>query len=131
MQNARRKLAIKTREISDLIVMAACFLFATYGSHSDVCPLSFTDCLSMRIKVINFVTFALLLFLWHGLFVLFGLYQSKRLSSIRREIVEVLMATSAGSLILFCLGYLFRIALITPHFIALFCATSVSFYSHK
>ncbi len=124
MQNARRKLAIRTREIFDLAVMIACFLLAAYGSYSDIGHFSFTECLAMRIKVINFITFALFLFLWHSLFVLFGLYQSKRLSSSRREIAEVLMATSSGSVALFCLGSLFRIALVTPHFIAIFWAAS-------
>jgi exopolysaccharide biosynthesis polyprenyl glycosylphosphotransferase len=121
---ARRKLAIKIREIFDLIVMGACFFLATYGSYSDIGCLSFSDCLSMRIKVINFITFALFLFLWHCLFVLFGLYQSKRLSGARREIFDVLKATSAGSVALFALGLLFRIALVTPHFIVIFWAAS-------
>jgi exopolysaccharide biosynthesis polyprenyl glycosylphosphotransferase len=123
-QNIRRKIAIKTREISDLLIMAACFFLAAYASYSDICPVSFSDCLSMRIKVINFLTFALFLFLWHGLFVLFGLYQSKRLSSASREIFDVLKATFAGSAVLFVVGFLFRIALVTPKFIALFWVAS-------
>ena len=125
-QNVRRKLAIKIREIFDLVVMTTCFFFAAYGTYSDIGPVSFSDCLSMRIKVSNFIIFAFLLFLWHGLFVLFGLYQSKRLSNAGRQIVDVVMATSAGSVALFALGFLFRIALITPKFIVLFWVASAA-----
>ncbi len=124
MQTVRRKLAIKIRETFDLVVMAACFFLAAYGTYSDIGPVSFSDCLSMRVKVSNFIIFALLLFLWHGLFALFGLYQSKRLSNAGREIVDVVMVTFAGSVILFSLGLLFRIKLVTPHFIAIFWAAS-------
>jgi exopolysaccharide biosynthesis polyprenyl glycosylphosphotransferase len=124
MQALRRKLAIKTREIFDLVIMAACFFLATYETYSDVCPLSFSDCLSVRVKLSNFFIFGFFLLLWHGLFALCGLYQSKRLSSARRETAEVLMATFAGSIILFSLGWMFRIVLITPKFIALFWVAS-------
>jgi exopolysaccharide biosynthesis polyprenyl glycosylphosphotransferase len=119
-QNVRRKLAIKTREISDLLVMTACFLLAAYGSYTDICSISFSDCLYVRVKVVNLVIFAIFLFLWHSLFALFGLYRSKRLSSARREIFDVLKATLTGSAVLLALGFLFRIVLITPKFIALF-----------
>jgi exopolysaccharide biosynthesis polyprenyl glycosylphosphotransferase len=124
MQSVRRKLAIKTRQTFDLVVMTACFFLATYESYRDICPLSFTECLSLRVKVINFVGFALFVLLWHSLFALFGLYQSKRLSGARREIVDVVKATTAGSVILFGLGWLLRVSLITPHFIAIFWAAS-------
>ncbi len=124
MQNVRRKLAIKMREISDLLVMTGCFLLAAYGSYSDVCPVSFSDCLSMRIEVINFITFALFLFLWHGLFALFGLYQCQRLSSASRAVFNIFKVTFAGSAILFALGLTFRIVLITSHFIAIFWAAT-------
>lgn len=119
MQDVYRKLALRTREISDLLVMAACFLLAAYGSYRDVCPVSFSNCLSVRIKVVNLVTFAFFLLVWHCLFVAFGLYRTLFLSSARRAIVDIFKATFAGSATLLALGALFKIVLITPKFIAL------------
>jgi exopolysaccharide biosynthesis polyprenyl glycosylphosphotransferase len=125
MQNIRLKLAIKIREIFDLLIMTACILLSLFARYRDTAPTSFGDFLFMRVQVINFVVFMAFLLVWHGLFVFFGLYRSRRLSSMRGEILDVLKATCAGSAILFALGSAFRLATIsTSHFIALFWAAS-------
>jgi exopolysaccharide biosynthesis polyprenyl glycosylphosphotransferase len=124
-QNIRRKLAIKVREIFDLLIMTACFLLALYVRYRDAAPTSFGDFLCIRVQVINFVVFMAFLLVWHSLFSLFGLYRSRRLSSMRGEILDVLKATFAGSTILFALGSAFKLLTVTTfHFIALFWAAS-------
>ena len=50
--------------------------------------LTFTQFLSLRIKLGNFVLFALVLLVWHSILVLCGLYQSRRMST-RRSAVRV------------------------------------------
>jgi exopolysaccharide biosynthesis polyprenyl glycosylphosphotransferase len=124
MQNIRRKFALKILEISDLVLMIACFFAAAYGSYKEIGPVSFGDFLSMRVKVINFISFTFFLLIWHYIFVLSGLYRSKRLSGAANEIKDVLKATIAGSAVLFVLGRVMRISLLTPHFTALFLAAS-------
>ncbi len=127
MQNLRRKFALKTLQISDLILMIACFFLATYETYSEIGrSVSFGDFLYMRVRVINFVTFAVFLLVWHGLFALFGLYRSRRLSHVSNEILDVLKATFVGSVILFALGWLAGISIITPQFIVLFWLASAT-----
>jgi exopolysaccharide biosynthesis polyprenyl glycosylphosphotransferase len=125
MQTFRLKLAIKIREIFDLLIMTACILLSLFARYRDTAPTSFGDFLCIRVQVINFVVFMAFLLVWHGLFVFFGLYQSRRLSSIRGEILDVLKATCAGSAILFAMGSAFKLLTVTTlYFIALFWAAS-------
>lgn len=125
MQNIRRMLSIRIRTAFDLFVMVACFLLAIYVNYREIGPASFEDFLSMRVKVSNFIIFAAFLLVWHGLFSLFGLHRSRRLSSLRHEIIDVIMASSAGALILFTMGRAFRLSVVgSPHFIVLFWAAS-------
>ncbi len=124
MQNVRRKLALRIRELLDLLVMTVCFFLAAYESCCYVRPASFGEFLSLRIRIVNFLIFAIFLLAWHGLFALFGLYRSRRLSSIRREAVDVLKATFAGSFSLLAMGRVSRVSFITMEFVCFFWAAS-------
>jgi len=58
---------------------------------------SLAEFLSMRIKVENFVIFALLLLAWHVVFSSRGLYGSKRFSSRWAELLDLAKAPAAAS----------------------------------
>jgi exopolysaccharide biosynthesis polyprenyl glycosylphosphotransferase len=85
---------------------------------------SFQQFFSMRIKLSNFVTFVAIVIAWHGIFALCGLYESKRLSTIRSEIIDLLKATALSILLLAVMAEFLRITMVTPHFVAFFLLIS-------
>ena len=78
----------------------------------------------MRVKVGNFVLFALLLLAWRLVFSSFGLYSSKRLSPRWAEVLDIAKATTLGSAIIFVAAIFLRIQMVTPLFILLFWVAS-------
>jgi exopolysaccharide biosynthesis polyprenyl glycosylphosphotransferase len=82
--------------------------------------LSFAQFLGLRIKIGNFLLFALILLVWHSILVLCGLYQSRRLSTRRSEAMDTLKATGMASACLMLAGALFSKNIVTPAFVGLF-----------
>jgi FlaA1/EpsC-like NDP-sugar epimerase len=78
----------------------------------------------MRVKVGNFVLFALFLLAWHLVFSSFGLYSSKRFSSRWAEVLDVAKAATLGSAIVIRCGDPPANRMVTPLFILIFWATS-------
>jgi exopolysaccharide biosynthesis polyprenyl glycosylphosphotransferase len=116
----RRHLLLSLFKLFDLVLLVGSFLAAAVPSLSEIGATSLTDFLSMRISVRNFVLFACLLLLWHSLFSLFGLYQSKRFSNQRREAIDVWKATSVGTFVLIELGLPLNLSVIHPRFLLVF-----------
>ena len=83
--------------------------------------------LSVRVKLINFVTFSLILLAWHGIFSLSGQYQSQRLARRRSVIANAISATTIASVFLGVVAMVFRIEMITPQSLFLFwiCASTL------
>ena len=65
-------------KLFDLCVLITAFISAGIV-FSD--GMTFTEFMAIRIKLGNFLLFGLLLILWHNLFIICGLYTSKRLTS--------------------------------------------------
>ena len=82
--------------------------------------LSFAQFLALRIKIGNFLLFALILLVWHSILLLCGLYQSRRMSTRRSEAVDTLKATGMASVCLMLAGALFSKNIVTPAFVGLF-----------
>jgi len=78
----------------------------------------------MRFKIVNFVLFLGLLLLWHAIFSMLGLYHSRRLSKLKREIKEVLLATALGTFAIYVLSLLFSIEMVTLVFMISFWSLS-------
>ena len=108
---------IKSFTFFDLLVMAVSFFLATCVSYSQVGMVSFDEFLSMRIKIGNFLLFLGFLILWHLIFFICGLYNSRRLSTLRTEIKDIVKATSLGTFSVFILANLFEIYIVTPLFL--------------
>jgi exopolysaccharide biosynthesis polyprenyl glycosylphosphotransferase len=79
-----------------------------------------TDFLSVRVKLINFVTFCLVLLAWHGIFSLCGQYRSQRIARWGLVIANATCATTIASLFLGVVVVVFRIRMVTPQFLLLF-----------
>ncbi len=109
-------------KVADLLLVCMAFAFATlvivYADQS----VSVSEFLSIRVKLGNCVIFALLLMIWHGIFVTCGLYRSKRLSARHQELADILKACLLGSLSVAIVAIMFSIKMATPRFLVLFTA---------
>lgn len=124
MQNFRRKLAIILLKVFDLLFMTGSIFLAESQNYGRLGSFSLRNLLSMQIRIKDLLIYALLLLVWHGLFSMFGLYRSRRISRVRRVMLDVFKATSAGCPILIALGRLFGMTHVTPRFVILFWAIS-------
>jgi exopolysaccharide biosynthesis polyprenyl glycosylphosphotransferase len=121
MPAARRRILLTALKVFDLAVVAGSFIAGAFA----VWPggiLTFSECLSMRVKVLNLVLCSLLLGAWHVAFLACGIYDSKRLAGRYRELLDVVRATVIGSGVLFLLSRAFRIQIVDGRFSAVFIA---------
>lgn len=119
MEQLHRKVLLAAFKLFDLLIMIAVFMLATSAVYLRTNTIAFHEFLHMRIKVENFAIFLGFLLLWHVIFSMFGLYHSRRFSSLRSEIKDLLSALVLGTFIVFISGYLFDISIITPLFLAI------------
>jgi exopolysaccharide biosynthesis polyprenyl glycosylphosphotransferase len=113
-------------QFADLLMMVVAFTVATaYVADDDM---SFSSVLGIRIRIVNFLQFVLLLALWHVILRALGMYRSHRLSSPRAEAWRALQATTLGTLAILNCAILFNIRLVTPTFVAVFWVTSSGLY---
>ena len=67
-------------KVFDLCILTTAFICAGFILSGGM---TFTEFMAMRINLGKFLLFGLLLFLWHNLFIVCGLYTSKRLTTAR------------------------------------------------
>ena len=110
-------------KLFDLGIMVLSFLLAALAVYQGS-RVSLEEFLSMRVKVGNFVLFFCFLLGWHNVLKSFGLYESWRLSSRSAELINLLKATSLGTMVILAFAVVFRIRLITPLFVLVFWITA-------
>ena len=121
MSEINRRFLLNTLKLFDLSLVCVSFAIANLMVASAGKKVPLAQLLSMRVKLSNFAIFALALLLCHAMFSLCGLYESRRLSSKRSEMLEVLRATSLSTLCLACLFMFFSLRVVTtPRFLLLF-----------
>ena len=76
MIQSRRRFMKYLAKVFDLGVLISAFVSAGLVLSDGM---TFAEFMSIRIKLGNFLLFGLLLILWHNLFIVCGLYTSKRL----------------------------------------------------
>jgi exopolysaccharide biosynthesis polyprenyl glycosylphosphotransferase len=120
-----RKLFLRhAAKIFDLCALISCFLLVTIVVHYSSVGITIAEFLAMRVKLSNCLRFALLLIAWHELFIVCGLYASKRLTRRRVEMGEVSKGTFLASAFLFLSSSIFHIGIVNSKFILLFWASS-------
>ena len=124
MTTLRRRILLETAKFFDLALMVFSFGLATVLVVRVTPTISLARFLSMRVKVQNFVLFALFLLAWHLVFSSFGLYNSKRFSPRWAEVLDIAEATTLGSAIVFVAAIFLRIQMVTPLFTLLFWVAS-------
>jgi len=120
----RRKLLLDCLKLFDLVLLLASFAFSILVVSSGLHFGSFRELLAMRIKLSNFVIFLGFMIAWHMIFSLFRLYQSRRLSSVHQEAMDVTKATAAAATVLLVGAIVVHIRLVTPIFVIFFWAVS-------
>jgi len=124
MDVINRRVLLAFLKLSDLVLLTISYglttVFAARATHA----VSVAEFFSMRIKLSNCIMFAAILLTWHIAFLLCGLYQSKRLSTRREELITDWIATSAASLCLFAFASISSIRMVTLTFLLVFWAIS-------
>ena len=107
-----------------LLLFALCLATAAfyYSSNNETVPLR--HFLEMRISVMNFLVLFAFLLGEHFTLSAAGLYYSRRLSTRKSEALDILKATTLGSVVLSIIPHFFHLAMVTPVFIGVFWLTS-------
>jgi exopolysaccharide biosynthesis polyprenyl glycosylphosphotransferase len=116
----RRQILLQLFKVFDLGVMVFSFGLATAAVYYDFDLISFENFLSLRISIKNFVIFSGLIILWRLIFSSLSLYRSRRLPQNKSESIDVLKATSLGTLALLGVALIFRMEMITLPFLLSF-----------
>ena len=119
-----RQTLLALLKVFDLVLAILSYGLATFFIVHAHSSLSFQQFLSLRIKLSNFAIMAVTVYLWHFIFAMCGLYESKRLSTRREETVGELKATTLSTMCLLLVSASLSIHLMTPSFLALFWAIS-------
>jgi len=127
MATLERQVLKSASKAFDMLMLIASFALATLPHLVRSGQAVFTQFLEVRIKLQNVVVFSVLLWIWYIIFVSFGLYASKRLSSRRAEAIDIVKATSLAALVLAAASYILHFRMVTPGFLLLFWGFSTFF----
>jgi exopolysaccharide biosynthesis polyprenyl glycosylphosphotransferase len=122
MTKLRREILLNTLKLFDIVLMLGSFFLTTLLIVRESGTMTLTEFLSMRIKVGNLVLFLVLLALWHLVFSLSGLYESRRMSGRRADAKDTFTAATIGVLLVAVAALVFHIRMISPTFLLVFWA---------
>ncbi len=116
----KRQLLKHATKVLDLCALVISFIAAAALLDLPRSGMSFAEFLTIRVQLKNVLLFALLLFSWYSIFVLCGLYVSKRLTRRRTQIAEICKATLLAAAFLLVTTKMFRIHMVTVAFSLIF-----------
>jgi len=127
MDKVGRRTLTKFIRAFDLLLLVASFGVASWPVARAQGLMSFSEFLSLRIKLQNFVVFFVLLWIWNSIFMMLGLYNSKRLAGRKAEAIDIIKATSLSALVLGAASVIIGFHMVTATFVAVFwvCSTAV------
>ena len=120
---SKRRLLNNASKLFDLLVLAVSFGAATLSQATEA-PVSLAQFLDMRIKLGNVAVFIALLWVWHLIFGMMGMYGSRRLAGRVAEAIDVLKATSLSALLLGFASVFLGFRMVTPRFVGVFWVVS-------
>ena len=118
--NEKHRLVIDLLKLFDLAIVVFTFALTTIASVTLEHKVSLALFLAMRTRVADLVIAVLALAVCHLVFILCGLYRSRRLSSRRSELVDVLTAMTLTTACLVIFSSVFMIQMITIRFLTIF-----------
>lgn len=107
-------------KVFDICILVSSFALATFSLYSSPNAITLAGFMAMRIRLGTILLFLLLVAIWHGVFVMCGLYESKRLTTWRAEVWELLRATCLASVLLLGVARMSHIFIVQPAFVPLF-----------
>ena len=105
----------------DLLLLSLSFLavlWVFYAPNNSL--MAFEEFLALRIKMENFLVGAVMVGFWHVGCASFGLYESKRLSTIGQEVPEILKATSLVTFATAGIALFFQIGMVSAEILLSF-----------
>jgi exopolysaccharide biosynthesis polyprenyl glycosylphosphotransferase len=124
MNHIRRHILVEAFKLFDVSLFVAAFGLATLPVVHEARIYRLAEFLSMRVKIRNLALFIGFLILWHIIFKVVGLYESKRLAGRLAEIRDVLKATLLGTAFLGVSAQLFGVQMVDTLFLVYFLAIS-------
>ena len=115
-----RKLLLDALQFLDLLAAALCLLLAAAVVAHRLPNLSFEQFLAMRVKLSNFLLIGAFMAAWHLILVAVGLYESRRLSSLQGEAVDILKASSLGTALLLIVSVIVPIRMVDTLFLLVY-----------
>jgi exopolysaccharide biosynthesis polyprenyl glycosylphosphotransferase len=115
----RRQVLLNSMKLFDLVAVMFAFGLAAVVV-SQKATVSLAEFFAMRVKIQNFLVFAVLLLVWHQIYVLFGMYASRRLAGRWDETFDILKATTLGTILILVAHVMVHIDLVTPEFMVVF-----------
>jgi exopolysaccharide biosynthesis polyprenyl glycosylphosphotransferase len=127
MDRVGRSTLTKFTRAFDLLLLVASFGVAALPVARAQGLMSFGEFLSLRIKVQNFVVFFVLLWIWNSIFLMLGLYNSKRLAGRKSEAIDLAKGTTLSALVLGLASALLGFHMVNATFVAVFwgCSTCI------
>jgi exopolysaccharide biosynthesis polyprenyl glycosylphosphotransferase len=127
MDSVGRQTLTNAIRVFDLFLLTVSFGAASLPMVAAQGPVSFTQFLSLRIKLQNFVVFFVLLWIWHSIFLMLGLYNSKRLAGRKSEAIDITKATTLSAAVLGLASVVLGFRMVTASFVAVFwvCSSGV------
>lgn len=117
----RRVVLIQASKLVDVLLMGISFMLVTCLLYAPSTSLfEFEEFLSIRISIHNAILVAGMLYAWYIIFLVFRLYESKRLSSLKDELQDIIKATTAGTLLIGTVSLIFQIQMISQWFLPIF-----------
>jgi exopolysaccharide biosynthesis polyprenyl glycosylphosphotransferase len=126
MDSLRRRLLLDAFMAADLVVMALAFALGLLASAETASPGNPSEFLSLRIKVSNALLFLGYVLVWHLIFRVRGLYQSRRIGLRIAEWWDIARAISLGTLVLAGLALVFNLTAVTRRFLVVFWLVSLA-----
>ena len=120
MNTFKRQFLLEMLRIFDLFVCIAAFLGAMILSRLPLSLSNFKELIAIRISISNIITIAALMVSWHILFTILGFYNSRRLSSLRREFIDIAKATTFSAAIIFIINLFRPIDIVDSRFVFIF-----------
>ncbi len=123
MSTRRREVLLSLLKVFDMGLVVGCFVLTSIYDVHTTSTLTAAEFFSMRIKLINFMLFAILLVVWHMIFLALRVYDSRRLSGYRQDAVEVFQAATSAAVALSLLSLPLQIRMLSPRFLLVFWIT--------
>jgi exopolysaccharide biosynthesis polyprenyl glycosylphosphotransferase len=124
--DTRHRIPINILKILDLSIAVLSVGITTILIVQEQSQIPLASFLSMRIKVSNFIILVLTLFIYHLIFCMCGLYQSRRFSRKSAEMADVAKAATLAFGALVVIKALFSVKMFTVPFLFLFWAVNTA-----